>query len=66
MIDEYLAVVDDSAFGVATEVTPKFVSPSDPAARWTGAHRGQAFFAYLHSSSRTACLPTRFTWRARR
>jgi hypothetical protein len=29
-----------------TEVTPKFVSPSDPAARWTGAHGGQAFFAY--------------------
>ncbi|SDJ35513.1 hypothetical protein SAMN05216338_10474 [Bradyrhizobium sp. Rc2d] len=23
-----------------------FVSPSDPAARWTGAHGGQAFFAY--------------------
>jgi hypothetical protein len=22
------------------------VSPSDPAARWTGAHGGQAFFAY--------------------
>jgi transposase len=45
-IDEYLAVLDDAAFGAATEVTPKFVSPSDPAARWTGAHRGQAFFAY--------------------
>lgn len=28
------------------EVTPKFVSPSDPAARWTGAHGSQAFFAY--------------------
>jgi hypothetical protein len=27
-------------------VTPKFVSPSDPAARWTGAHGGQAYFAY--------------------
>src|SRR6201987_2232131 len=37
-IDEYLAVLDDAAFGAATEVTPKFVSPSDPAARWTGAH----------------------------
>lgn len=34
-IDEYLAVLDDAAFGAATEVTPKFVSPSDPAARWT-------------------------------
>src|SRR5215831_1522798 len=30
-IDEYLAVLDDAAFGAATEVTPKFVSPSDPA-----------------------------------
>ena len=45
-IDEYLAVLDNAAFGAATEVTPKFVSPSDPAARWTGAHGGQAFFAY--------------------
>jgi hypothetical protein len=45
-IDEYLAVLDDAAFGAATAVTPKFVSPSDPAARWTGAHGGQAFFAY--------------------
>jgi hypothetical protein len=25
---------------------PKFVSPSDPAARWTGADGGLAFFAY--------------------
>jgi hypothetical protein len=45
-IEEYLAVLDDAAFGAATDVTPKFVSPADPAARWTGAHRGQAFFAY--------------------
>ena len=45
-IDEYLAVLDDAAFGAATEVTPKFISPADPAARWTGAHRGPAFFAY--------------------
>jgi hypothetical protein len=27
-------------------VGPKFVSPSDPAAQWTGALRGPAFFAY--------------------
>src|SRR5215813_9075008 len=44
-IDEYLAVLDDAAFGAATEVTPKFISPADPAARWTGADGGQAFFA---------------------
>jgi len=45
-IEEYLAVLDDAAFGAATEVTPKFISPADPAARWTGAHGGQAFFGY--------------------
>jgi hypothetical protein len=43
---EYLATLDDAAFGAASEVTPKFVSPSDPAAQWTGAMRGPAFFAY--------------------
>ena len=39
-------MLDDAAFGAATEVTPKFISPADPAARWTGANGGQAFFAY--------------------
>ena len=34
-VQEYLAVLDDAAFGAATEVTPKFISPADPAARWT-------------------------------
>jgi transposase len=43
---EYVASLDDAAFGAASEVTPKFVSPSDPAAQWTGAMRGPAFFAY--------------------
>jgi len=43
---EYLATLDDAAFGAASEVRPKFVSPSDPAAQWTGAMRGPAFFAY--------------------
>jgi transposase len=43
---EYLARLDDAAFGAASNVTPKFVSPSDPAAQWTGAMRGPAFFAY--------------------
>src|SRR6202167_3015465 len=33
-VNEYLAVLDDAAFGAATEVTPKFISPADPAARW--------------------------------
>jgi IS5 family transposase len=45
-VKEYLATLDDTAFGAASEVTPKFVSPSDPAAQWTGAMRGPAFFAY--------------------
>ncbi|MGC2463445.1 MAG: IS1182 family transposase [Steroidobacteraceae bacterium] len=43
---EYLATLNDAAFGAASEVTPKFVSPTDPAAQWTGAMRGPAFFAY--------------------
>jgi transposase len=43
---EYLATLDDAAFGAASDVAPKFVSPSDPAAQWTGAMRGPAFFAY--------------------
>jgi len=45
-VKEYLASLDDAAFGAASDVTPKFVSPSDPAAQWTGAMRGPAFFAY--------------------
>ncbi len=45
-VDEYLAVLDDTAFGAATEVPPKFVSPTDPAARWTAAAAGPACYAY--------------------
>src|SRR3977135_1384416 len=45
-VKEYLATLDAAAFGAASSVTPKFVSPSDPAAQWTGAMRGPAFFAY--------------------
>src|SRR5262249_36588624 len=45
-VNEYLATLDDAAYGAATEVVPKFVSPSDPAAQWTGAMKGAAFFAY--------------------
>ncbi len=45
-VQEYLATLDDAAFGAASPVQPKFVSPSDPAAQWTGAQRGPAFFAY--------------------
>lgn len=45
-VREYLTTLDDAAFGAASETTPKFISPSDPAAQWTGAHKGHAFFAY--------------------
>ncbi len=45
-VREYLAVLDDTTFGAATPVVPKFISPADPAARWTGANGGLAFFAY--------------------
>lgn len=45
-VKEYLATLNEAAFGAATDVEPKFVSPSDPAAQRTGAMRGPAFFAY--------------------
>ena len=45
-VEEYLAVLDEAAFGAATPVVPKMLSPSDPASRWTGADGGLAYFAY--------------------
>ncbi len=45
-VKEYLDVLDDAAFGAASEVAPKFTSHSDPASQWTGALKGPAFFAY--------------------
>jgi transposase len=48
-VKDYLATLDDPAYGAASEVTPKFVSPSDPAAQWTGALRDAAFFAYANN-----------------
>ena len=48
-IADYLATLDDAAFGAASDVVPKFVSPSDPASQWTGAHKGPAFFAYANN-----------------
>jgi transposase len=45
-VNEYLAVLDDAAFGAASPVAPKFVAASDPAAQWTAAYKGHAFFAY--------------------
>ena len=45
-VKEYLDVLDDAAFGAASEVEPKFTSHSDPASQWTAARKGPAFFAY--------------------
>jgi transposase len=45
-VREYLDTLDQAAWGAASEVVPKFISPADPAAQWTGAHKGHAFFAY--------------------
>jgi hypothetical protein len=43
---EYLATLNDAAFGAAMPVPPKFVSLSDPASQWTAQRKGPAFFAY--------------------
>ena len=43
---EYLDTLDDAAFGAATPVQPKYLSPVDPAARWSAADRGKAHFLY--------------------
>ncbi|RXT43408.1 IS5/IS1182 family transposase [Bosea sp. Tri-44] len=45
-VREYLDTLDDAAWGAASEAKPKFISRSDPAAQWTGALKGHAFFAY--------------------
>lgn len=46
---DYLFALDDEAFGAATDVTPKFISHSDPGSQWTAAHHGPAFFAYSNN-----------------
>ena len=45
-VAEYLSVLDDAAFGGATPVEPKAISPTDPAARYTAAADGPAVYAY--------------------
>lgn len=45
-VKEYPDVLDDAAFGAASEVEPKFTSQTDPSSRWTAARKGPAFFAY--------------------
>ena len=48
-VREYLDTLDQAAWGVASETVPKFISKADPAAQWTGAHKGHAFFAYSNN-----------------
>ena len=45
-VREYLNVLDDEAFGAASEVTPKFTAHADPASQWTAARKVPAFFSY--------------------
>src|ERR1700689_3382621 len=45
-VAEYLTVLDDAAFGGATPVEPKAMSPTDPAARYTLSANSVAGYAY--------------------
>ena len=45
-VAKYLSVLDDAAFGGATPVEPKAISPTDPAARYTAAADKPAVYAY--------------------
>ena len=45
-VAEYLSVLDDAAFGGATPVEPKTISPTDPAARYTASANSVAGYAY--------------------
>src|SRR6204780_5468527 len=45
-VTEYLSVLDDAAFGGATWVEPKTISPTDPAARYTASANAVAGYAY--------------------
>jgi transposase len=45
-VEEYLSVLDDAAFGAASQAVPPRISPSDPASRYTSAHGGRAEFCY--------------------
>src|ERR1700723_276778 len=45
-VAEHLSVLDDAAFGGATPVEPKAISPTDPAARYTASANSVAGYAY--------------------
>jgi hypothetical protein len=48
-VAEYFATLNAAAFGAATPIEPKFVSPVDPAAHWTASWGGPAVYAYCTS-----------------
>jgi hypothetical protein len=48
-VREYLAVFDDAAFGAATPVVPKFISPADPAGALDGCEWRFGRTQYRHS-----------------
>ena len=50
-VAEYLSVLDDAAFGGATPVESKVISPTDPAARYTASANSVAGYAYSDSRS---------------
>jgi hypothetical protein len=45
-VAEYLLVLDDAAFGGATPVEPKAISPTDPAARYIASANSVGAYAY--------------------
>ena len=46
-VREYIATLDDAAFGAASDAPSKYLSPVDPAARWTRTNRsGMAVYSY--------------------
>ncbi|MEO0804524.1 MAG: IS1182 family transposase [Cyanobacteria bacterium J06642_2] len=46
-VQEYIETLDEAAFGGATSTPPKYLSPVDPAARWTRTYKdGAAKFSY--------------------
>ncbi|MEM7429663.1 MAG: IS1182 family transposase [Pseudomonadota bacterium] len=46
-VQEYFDTLDDAAFGAASELPPKYLSPVDPASRWTRTFRsGRAYYSY--------------------
>lgn len=55
--------LDDAAFGASTKAIPKYIAPVDPAARWTEADGGAAFFAY--ASCRQTALIGLLDWRSK-